>query len=518
MPIEPMRFVAAAMLAALLGGLPESVAAEPEKTVRFLGERYGQWATTQPATIFTARKILTGDPGRPVATAVAVAGGHVLSVGTLDAVSRSLGERPFDIDRRLEGKVIVPGFIDANADPVFAALALGAEIIAAEAWRIPGHPGRVALSPTEYLDRIADASTKLSGPGETLFTWGHEPRIHGAVGRSELDKASPRRAVVVWNRTGDTLIFNSAALGKYAITEGIPAQARYSGAQQEAVLPLVAKDLFTPRRFAAGMQALRRWLPASGITAIVHPGAQTAMAPQHSIELALDDPSTPFRTFFIPDGTAIFDSARRSGELDEVIRRTQRYATLGRGRVQWLPQQVAIRMATPKDSEAALRMYWDAGYQIHVQASDDVEARRALNALRDRLAVDRRVDHRLTVTLPANSSARWAGEFAPLGALVAPLRPGLPERLRGKDLGSITREPAFAIQRDNLVGSIKPGAHADFAILEADPTDTTRLEEIRVWGTVFSGRVQRAASGPDEDPDKGRTPGTPPTQPRSRPR
>jgi predicted amidohydrolase YtcJ len=41
------------------------------------------------------------------------------------------------------------------------------------------------------------------------------------------------------------------------------------------------------------------------------------------------------------------------------------------------------------------------------------------------------------------------------------------------------------------VGSIECGKRADFAVLEDDPLviDPLRLKDVRVWGTVLSGRV-----------------------------
>ena len=41
------------------------------------------------------------------------------------------------------------------------------------------------------------------------------------------------------------------------------------------------------------------------------------------------------------------------------------------------------------------------------------------------------------------------------------------------------------------IGSIEAGKRADFAVLEDDPTtiDPTRLNDVKVWGTVQDGRV-----------------------------
>ncbi|MBT7222635.1 MAG: amidohydrolase family protein, partial [Marinovum sp.] len=47
------------------------------------------------------------------------------------------------------------------------------------------------------------------------------------------------------------------------------------------------------------------------------------------------------------------------------------------------------------------------------------------------------------------------------------------------------------LQLDHEVGSIEVGKHADFAVLEADPSavEDARLKDIGVWGTVQGGRI-----------------------------
>ncbi len=54
------------------------------------------------ATIYTAREILTLDPNRPTARAVAVVNGRILATGTYDEVEAVLGDQPHDVDNRFE--------------------------------------------------------------------------------------------------------------------------------------------------------------------------------------------------------------------------------------------------------------------------------------------------------------------------------------------------------------------------------------------------------------------------------
>jgi predicted amidohydrolase YtcJ len=68
------------------------------------------------------------------------------------------------------------------------------------------------------------------------------------------------------------------------------------------------------------------------------------------------------------------------------------------------------------------------------------------------------------------------------------LGPG--ERLTARDaLALYTTQAAFAAHREHEIGSLEPGKHADFTVLDADPlrTDPERIGDIKVLATVLGG-------------------------------
>ena len=63
-------------------------------------------------TIFQARKIITMNPSRPLATHVAVRDGRILGVGALEELA---GWGPYTLDQRLAGKVLMPGLVEGHS-------------------------------------------------------------------------------------------------------------------------------------------------------------------------------------------------------------------------------------------------------------------------------------------------------------------------------------------------------------------------------------------------------------------
>ena len=61
-------------------------------------------------------------------------------------------------------------------------------------------------------------------------------------------------------------------------------------------------------------------------------------------------------------------------------------------------------------------------------------------------------------------------------------------------LRAITLGAAYTLRMDHLVGSIEPGKHADFAVLEDDPTTVPpeALKDVPVWGVITGGEPTQA--------------------------
>ena len=89
-------------------------------------------------TIYRAKEVITLDPAKPTAEAVAVVGDRILAVGTVDDLKGRTGDQPYTMDDTFANKVIVPGFIAQHDHPFLTALTMTSEIIAIEDWVLPG--------------------------------------------------------------------------------------------------------------------------------------------------------------------------------------------------------------------------------------------------------------------------------------------------------------------------------------------------------------------------------------------
>src|SRR5512137_1509608 len=169
--------------------------------------------------IYQAREIVTLDPARPAAHAVAVVGDRILAVGELDELKAAAGTQAYRVDTTFADKVVVPGFIAQHDHPLLAALTMTSTIIAIEDWVLPQVTSKAAKSRDDYLKRLAEANAAVKDPNEPLVTWGYHQYFHGELKKADLDAISATRPILVWHRSAHEFYLNTAAEKKYGVTK-----------------------------------------------------------------------------------------------------------------------------------------------------------------------------------------------------------------------------------------------------------------------------------------------------------
>lgn len=158
--------------------------------------------------IVTNARVLTLDPDRPRAEAVAIAGGAILAVGDRAAVMATKGAATRLIDAA--GGSVVPGFVEAHLH-VFAG---GAELDQCHLHDVAG-----AAALRERLAAHAAARPDeplLVGQGAAYAMFGDG----AAITRHDLDAAMPDRPFVMFAADHHTAWANTAALRQAGILNG----------------------------------------------------------------------------------------------------------------------------------------------------------------------------------------------------------------------------------------------------------------------------------------------------------
>ncbi len=105
-------------------------------TLQDIGGRASE-STLPEIKIYTAKEIVTLDPAKPTAQAVAVVGDRILATGTLAELKTAAGDQKYSVDNTFADKVIVPGFVAQHDHPVLTALTMASEVLSIEDWVLP---------------------------------------------------------------------------------------------------------------------------------------------------------------------------------------------------------------------------------------------------------------------------------------------------------------------------------------------------------------------------------------------
>jgi hypothetical protein len=408
--------------------------------------------TTLPrVTIFRAKEIVTLDPDKPSATAVAVLGDRILAVGSVDELKAAAGGQPFVIDETFADKVITPGLIAQHDHPLLTGLTMVSEIIAIEDWVLPSGTVPAAKSPDEYRARLAAADAKLKDPAELLVTWGYHPVFHGPLTRTDLDRVSSTRPIIVWHRSAHEFIVNSKALAAYGIDAAfvakLPDAARNQCNLDEghfweggmfAVIPKLLPAIATPDRLRRGLEFVVRYYHANGVTLGCEPGGLFSKQLQDAQNAVLSRADSPFRFYFIPDGKSI-----SAAFPETTISETEKVLGWGEGMTAMMPGAIklfadgaiyslAMRVREPylgggtgewiMEPEAfarAFKIYWEAGYQIHVHVNGDAGLDMVLDTVETNMRRHPRYDHRTVAIHLAVSQKDQVERMKRLGVIVS---------------------------------------------------------------------------------------------------
>ena len=398
-------------------------------------------------TVYTAKAIYTMEPSHPHGTAIAVRDGEILEVGTLDSLAPWLEAHPHRIDTQFSDKIITPGFIDPHLHPSMAAVILPMQFITALEWDLPWEKVPATQTHDAYLDRLAAlANTDDETP---FFTWGYHRNWHGDITRRGLDEVCPTRPVIVWHRSFHEVIMNSVAIEKFELESnaiaGHPQIKLDEGLFYENGLRVAINALnpyiLAPETFALGMQRVKQVAHFGGHTLVGDMGIgifNFDMEWQAAGGI-FDTDDTPFRVHYTPNVLALADDGDFQRVLDFVATLPERNSdklffsdhaklfTDGAffsqlmmvGPPGYIDSHDGEWLMVPENFEKAARLFWHAGYKIHVHCTGDLGLELALDVLQKLQDEKPRFNHRFTIEHFGLSTPEQVERMARLGAIAS---------------------------------------------------------------------------------------------------
>jgi predicted amidohydrolase YtcJ len=174
-------------------------------------------AAAEPADLVLKNgKIVTLDPARPQAQALAARGGRIVAVGSDAEVAPYVGQKTRVID--LAGRLAVPGLIEGHGHFTGIGEAkLGLELMSVKNW-------------DEIVAMVGEAARKAK-PGEWIVgrgwhqeKWDHppSPAVEGFPTHASLDRVSPDNPVLLTHASGHASFANARALQLAKIDRNTP--------------------------------------------------------------------------------------------------------------------------------------------------------------------------------------------------------------------------------------------------------------------------------------------------------
>ena len=405
-------------------------------------------AVSAETQVYLAREIITMDPALPRATAVAVEDGRISWVGDREAVASRYPGDGVSIDDRYAEAVLMPGFIEPHLHPYIAGILLPMEFITPHDWQLADRNIAGVRGKTGYLKRLQAHVASLP-EGDWAWTWGYHPLFHGDVSLKDLDAISTERPIVVWHRSFHEIFLNTAAIDALGIDREVAAahpqvdlaDGRFYENGLVFLVPKISPQLFEPVRYQRALSQARDIIRAGGITTIGDGAFGTI---DLETEWALlkasswNRPDAPFRSQLLMDGKALGEKLGNEAALELITSMPERdegqlrfarqqvklfadgaaYSQLMQMSEPYLDEHHGEWLMTPEELRAAAKVYWDAGFQIHVHVNGDAGLDATLDVLAQLQKGKPREDHRLTIHHLAYARPDQARRLADLGGMV----------------------------------------------------------------------------------------------------
>jgi predicted amidohydrolase YtcJ len=334
------------------------------------------------------------------AEAVAIKDDKIIFTGSKAGAEKMKGDSTVMND--LQGKTMLPGFIDPHIHPSIAASILPMEIVSAMEWNTPNGKSIVVKDHSAFINRLKELNKSYTDPNKVLISWGYFKPYHGDISRSELNTISATRPIVIWQRSCHEFFLNDAAIKYFKIKEAdfkkMPDYSDYKkGHVFEAGLFVITKSILDyigdPKAFAKGLALMTQVIHKGGLTTVCEQGF-----PQIDLGMELkmnsgemNKAATPYRFLMVPNAMTLYPKFKNADKLFSYCDSLIKTGTAKMDYVKAIKfyvdgaifSQLMIMsqpyedhhhgawMMQPAEQSAVFNAFWKANWDIHIHVNGD---------------------------------------------------------------------------------------------------------------------------------------------------
>jgi predicted amidohydrolase YtcJ len=450
-------------------------------------------------TIYSGGDIITmNGSSLEYAEAVVIDQDKIVFVGTRAEANKNY---PKSKHRLLNGRTMMPGFIEPHVHASLAATILPNEIIAPYDWALPGETKQGVTGHDAYMQRLTESVTAKATTDKIFFVWGYHQLWHGDLSRSLLNGISTKQPIAVIHRSFHEIYLNDAAIAAMNITEddfsNNPqvdwAKGHFYEGGWMALAPRMAPLMLDSSSYMKGLGMMTQLIRKNGITTIAEPGfPSVSFEGEYALLKAEMAKNPPFDVYLIPNGTQLASMKGGNQAALAFIKTLPNYST---DNITFLPNQVKLfsdgaiysQLMQMKDDytdghhgewmtpltllQQQMSLYWNQGYKLHIHANGDKGIQQVLDFAAMDQQANPRQDHRLTLHHMGYFTDAMAQQIADMG-VEASVNPyylwALADKYSEHGLGPERGENLVALN-SLAKRNVPTSYHSDFAMAPIEP-------------------------------------------------
>ena len=450
-------------------------------------------------TIYSGGDIITmNGSSLEYAEAVVIDQDKIVFVGTRAEANKNY---PKSKHRLLNGRTMMPGFIEPHVHASLAATILPNEIIAPYDWALPGETKQGVTGHDAYMQRLTESVTAKATTDKIFFVWGYHQLWHGDLSRSLLNGISTKQPIAVIHRSFHEIYLNDAAIAAMNITEddfsNNPqvdwAKGHFYEGGWMALAPRMAPLMLDSSSYMKGLGMMTQLIRKNGITTIAEPGfPSVSFEGEYALLKAEMAKNPPFDVYLIPNGTQLASMKGGNQAALAFIKTLPNYST---DNITFLPNQVKLfsdgaiysQLMQMKDDytdghhgewmtpltllQQQMSLYWNQGYKLHIHANGDKGIQQVLDFAAADQQTNPREDHRLTLHHMGYFTDAMAQQIADMG-VEASVNPyylwALADKYSEHGLGPERGENLVALN-SLAKRNVSTSYHSDFAMAPIEP-------------------------------------------------